>query len=159
MHFDASAIIHAWDNYPIANFPAFWDWVEVAIRSEKFAMSEIAFVEVKNKTPDCGEWLKNKGIRKIPLSDEVLVKAAEIKGILGIIAENYHSNGVGENDLLIVSAAYIENAVLLTEESRQNILPTQKRRYKIPSVCALDEVAVICSNVRELIATSGVVFR
>ena len=159
MHFDASGIIHAWDNYPIGNFPPFWDWIEAEIGNDAFAISEIAFDEVKNKAPECADWLKNKGIRKISLSDDVLVKAAEFKTLLGVVAENYHSDGVGENDLLIVAAAYLENAILLTEERRQNILPVQKRKYKIPAVCALVEIGVSCNNVRELIAASGVIFR
>ncbi len=100
MHFDASAIIHAWDNYPIANFPPFWDWIALEIAEGNFAICEVALNEVENKTPDCADWLKNKGIRKIPLSNEALVRAAEIKQLLGIVAENYHANGVGENDLL-----------------------------------------------------------
>ena len=49
MHFDASAIIHAWDNYPISNFPPFWNWIEVEIQHDNFAICEIAFDEVKNK--------------------------------------------------------------------------------------------------------------
>ncbi len=159
MHFDASAIIHAWDNYPISNFPPFWNWIEVEIQHDNFAICEIAFDEVKNKSPECAEWIKNKGIRKISLSETILVRATEFKGLLGILSENYHSGGVGENDLLIISTAQIESALLLTEESRQNILPNQKRKYKIPAVCGLDEVGVICKDIREVIGESGVVFQ
>lgn len=103
MHFDASSIIHAWDNYPIANFPPFWDWIANKIQQGNFAICEVAFDEVNNKASECAEWLKDKGIRKISLSNEVLLSATGIKGLLGIVAENYHSDGVGENDLLIIA--------------------------------------------------------
>lgn len=159
MHFDASSIIHAWDNYPIANFPSFWDWIGSEIQQSNFAISEVAFVEVENKAPECAKWLKDCSIRKISLSNEVLVRATEIKGLLGIVAENYHSDGVGENDLLIIATAYAEHDILLTEERRQNILPNQRRKYKIPAVCELEGVSVTCNNIRELISTSGVVFK
>lgn len=159
MHFDASGIIHAWDNYPITNFPPFWDWIEVEIQNDNFAICEVAFDEVKNKSPECSEWLKNKGIRKISLSETTLLRATEIKALLGIVAENYHADGVGENDLLIIATSQIENALRLTEERRQNILPNQRRKYKIPAVCGLGEVSVTCKNIRELIGESGVVFQ
>ncbi len=159
MHFDASGIIHAWDNYPIGNFPAFWDWIDAEIRKENFAISEVAFDEVKNKSPECSEWLKNKGIRKINLSEKVLLRANEIKDLLGIVAEAYNPKGVGENDLLIIATAQIEIAILITEESRQPSLPQQRSRFKIPAVCELAAIGVTCKNIRELIGTSGVVFK
>jgi predicted nucleic acid-binding protein len=159
MHFDASGAIHAWDNYPIANFPAFWDWIDAEIGKDNFAISEVAFDEVKNKSPECAEWLKIKSVRKINLSETILLRANEIKDLLGIVAEAYNPKGVGENDLLIIATAEVEGAILITEESRQPALPIQRSKFKIPAVCELDEIGVSCKNIRELIATSGVVFK
>ena len=159
MHFDASAIIHAWDNYPIVNFPPFWDWIGREIGADRFAISDVAFDEVEDKAPECAKWLKEKKIRKIRLSDETLTRAGEFKALLGIIAENYHPNGVGENDLLIIATAKIENTILVTEERRQNILPNEKRKFKIPAVCELEEISVTSKNIRELITESATVFR
>lgn len=158
MHFDASAIIHAWDNYPIANFPPFWTWISHEIADDRFAISDVAFDEVDNKAPECAKWLKEKKIRKIVLTNEILISAGECKLLLGIVAENYHPNGVGENDLLIIAAAKIENTILITEESRQNILPIDKRKYKIPAVCGIDDIGVTSKNIRELITESSKVF-
>ncbi len=159
MHFDASGIIHAWDNYPIVNFPPFWDWIAEKIKNGDFAICDVAFDEVNHKTPDCSDWLKNKGIRKIGLTDNVLVTASAIKNSLGIIADGYHPRGVDENDLIIIANAFVESDMLLTEESRQPALPTPMSRYKIPAVCGLPTVSVTCQNVVELIRSSGAVFK
>ena len=159
MHLDASGIIHAWDNYPIANFPPFWDWIGAEIANGNYAICEVALDEVGHNSPECSKWLKEHGIRKILLNEEILLQAAEIKGILGIAAENYHADGVDENDLLIAAAAAIEADTLLTEESRQPNLPLNRSRFKIPAVCELDEVSIASTNVRELIISSGMIFR
>lgn len=160
MHFDASGIIHAWDNYPIDNFPPFWEWMATEIEVGNFAVSEVAFDEVKSKTPECAEWLRNKGIRKIALSDEVLNRATKIKDFLGIVADAYNPKGVGENDLLIIATAAIENAALISEEARQpNLSSIKPAKFKIPAVCELEDVGVTCINIRGLIESSGAIFR
>ena len=159
MHLDASGIIHSWDNYPIANFPPFWDWIAAEIAANNFAICDVALEEVGHNSPECAEWLKNRGIRKIPLTEDILLRAAELKDLLGIAAENYHADGVDENDLFIIAAAAIEADMLLTEESRQPTLPVNRARYKIPAVCEMDDVGVTSTNVRELIISSGMVFR
>ncbi len=40
--FDASSVIHAWDNYPIEQFPPLWDWFYSQINDEQFSIPEIA---------------------------------------------------------------------------------------------------------------------
>ena len=155
MHCDASGIIHAWDEYPKDKFPAFWEWIEVKIQSGEYRMSQVAYEEVGHKYPECAEWLKEKGIERIPLSDRILVEANRIKEILEIEEEAYGA-GVDENDLIIIATANIESEVLLTQENRQPADPNRKRKnYKIPAVCAIEEVGLACQNVRDLIISSG----
>jgi len=159
MHFDASGMIHAWDNYPIDNFPPFWEWMASEIEAGNFAISEVAFDEVKSKTPECADWLRDRGIRKIGLSEEILQEATRVKDILGIVADAYNPKGVGENDLLIIASAAIESTVLITEEARQPNLSIKRVKFKMPAVCELEDVGVTCINIRGLIERSGAIFR
>ncbi len=160
MHvFDASSIIHAWDNYPIENFPPMWEWIADKIEADEFSISQVALEEVCNKTPDCGAWLKDQDIRVLPLTNEVLQQASLIKRQLGITEDDYHSEGVGENDLLIIATAKTEGITLISDERRQFTLPGNIKRYKIPAVCDLQGVTVECVSFIELIRSSGAIFR
>jgi len=150
--FDASSIIHAWDNYPIENehFESLWFWLAEKIEEKEFTISEIALKEVTDKIPECGKWLKDHNAEVYKLSPSALHKTQEIKTLLGIEEDEY-GNGVGEKDLFIVAIAKESNLTLVTEESRQNNLPTKKHNYKIPAVCALPEINVDCIYFVDLI--------
>jgi len=150
--FDASSMIHAWDNYPIENshFNSLWEWFSEQIKQKEFIFSKIAFDEINHKIPECGEWLKNNDVETYPLSTDAILQAQSIKVLLGIEEEEY-TKGVGENDLFIISIAKIYNSILITEESRQLVLPIKKSNYKIPAVCGLDEVNVSCKSFIDLL--------
>lgn len=155
MHFDASGIIYAWDEYPIANFPKFWEWIAAQIRAGDCAISQVALHEVNQKYEECAKWLRDKGIRQIGPTDEILKSASEIKALLEIEEEAY-GTGVDENDLIVIASAKFEAEVVLTQESRQPFAPTRKKKnYRIPAVCELPEVDVRHQNVREWIQASG----
>lgn len=155
MHFDASGIIYAWDEYPIANFPKFWEWIATQITAGNCAISQVALDEVNHKYEECAKWLREKGIRQIGLTNDILTLASEIKALLDIEEELY-GTGVDENDLIIIASAKIEVDVVLTQESRQALDPFRKKKnYKIPAVCELSEVDVRHQNVREWIQASG----
>ena len=157
--FDASSIIHAWDNYPEKQFPPLWKWMSDNIESAEFVMAQVAFEEVKRKAPDCATYLKNADLKPIKISNAIVQEAVRIKGRLGIENEEYHPDGVGENDILIIAAARIRDLELVSEEGRQAKQPRENRRLKIPSVCALPDVGVKCINFIELIRRSNEVFR
>ncbi len=144
--FDASSMIHAWDNYPPKNqhFDALWEWIAEEIIKKKFCISKIALDEVGHKIPECGVWLKDKDIKIYPLTPLILSRASQIKALLGIKEEQY-GKGVGENDLFIIATSKEIGAILATEEKRQNSLPLLKPNYKIPAVCNMQEVNVGCS--------------
>lgn len=135
--FDASSMIHAWDNYPIENFPPLWDWLASEIVSRKIVISQIAYEEVDRKMPDCGQWLRENNIHRIQISNDILAIAFQIKQLLGIIDDNYHPDGVGENDILIVSTSKVHNLKLISDERSQLNLPVNKNKYKIPAACGL----------------------
>lgn len=159
MHtFDASSIIHAWDNYPLEQFPPLWDWLANLIASGGLTIPTVALDEVAKKTPECAQWLKDNQIMVLPLEDDILLQASQFKHELGIADDNYHSRGVGENDLLIVATAKFNQAILISNEGRQARPPKTKSQYKIPSVCDLPDVGVKCVNFLEFIKASDAVF-
>ena len=151
-NFDASSMIHAWDNYPPENphFDSLWKWFSEQIDNKNFGISATALDEVSHKIPECGEWLTNNNIEVYPLTATSLSTAQRIKILLGIVEEQYN-NGVSENDLLIISIAKENETTLVSDESRQNKLPALKSKYKIPAVCDMPEVNVECVSYLELL--------
>lgn len=155
--FDASSIIYAWDNYPKEQFPGLWDWMSKQVETRLVAMPNIAFEEVGNKMPECASWLKEGNIELLPVTNSVAQKALNIKRLLGIVSDNYHSKGVGENDIIIIASACVNNLQLVSEE-QQSGKPNILSKSKIPTVCALKEVSVPCIKFIEYIKASKVVF-
>ena len=156
--FDASSLIHAWDNYPLEQFPPLWAWLGEQIVAEEFTVPEVAFKEVTDKTPECGDWLTETGIKRLPMSAAIAQEALRIKEFLGIENDNYHAKGVGENDLFIIATASVEGVGLISNEARQARAPDIEAKRKIPSVCGMPEVHVTCRSFIEVIRASGAVF-
>lgn len=157
--FDASSIIHAWDNYPPELFPPLWDWLGGEIVNGYLAIPSVALEEVEKKTPECAEWLKRNSITVFPLTSEVLAESMRIKHLLGIEEDQYHPKGVGENDIFIIATARVHGFTLISDEGRQFGKPNILAKYKIPAVCELQNVTVTCINFLRLIRNSGAVFK
>ena len=157
--FDASSMVYAWDNYPVLQFPGLWQWIAVQIEKKELVMPTVAFAEVADKAPECGEWLKSYDLEKLEIRNAILLDAMRMKALLGIVDDNYHSKGVGENDLLIIATARAYGAELVSDEGRQDVLPDVPAKRKIPAVCAMSEVTVPCLNFIKYIKRSGVIFR
>ena len=87
-----------------------------------------------------------------------MVEANRIKTIIGVANDNYHPKGVGENDILIIATAKIEEIDLVSDEGRQAQVPLELQKRKIPSVCDIDTVDVTCNNFVEYFKDSGRVF-
>lgn len=117
--FDASSALHAWDNYPIENFPPLWSWFSEQINNGLFSVSQVAIEEISRKSPECGDWLNEQGMQVHPLSNEILQKATSIKNLLGITEDDYHPKGVDENDLFIIATAKVLGFQLISDEGRQ----------------------------------------
>jgi predicted nucleic acid-binding protein len=154
---DASSALYAWDNYPIHQFPPLWSWLALQVATGKLTTAAVAYSEIDHKSHDCALWLKAQKITVHPVTQAVLLDALRMKQLLGIQGELYGS-GVGENDLFIVAIARAQGADLLTDEARQPSLPLDRRKYKIPAVCALPEVQVRTWSFVEYIKRSQVVF-
>ena len=156
MHmFDASSTIYGWDNYPLAQFPGLWDWLGSQIGAGLVTLSETANKEVCSKLENCGQWLKDQGLAVVVNTPATLLEASQIKTLLNIVGDDYRSDGVGENDLLIIASAKTGGATLVSDEKKQLMLPNNRRRYKIPAVCAYLNPPVRCESFLEYIKSSG----
>jgi len=82
--FDASSIIHAWDNYPLVQFPPLWKWMAREISAGRFVMPKVAFEEVNARAPDCSHWLRQNHVRRIEVTNAIVQEALRIKGMLGL---------------------------------------------------------------------------
>ena len=156
--FDASSIVYGWDNYPIQQFPALWEWIADQIKGGTVMMSRVAFDEVTHVAPDCANWLKDNDIERLDITNEVVQSAMQIKNDLGVRNDDYHVDGIDENDLLIIATAKVESAELISNEARQTSLPSNIKRFKIPAVCAMPGVGISCINFIDYIKQSNRVF-
>ena len=154
---DASSALHAWDNYPLEQFPPLWAWLARQIAAGELTIPAVALDEVGHKSPDAAVWLKAQRISVLPVTQAILMDALRIKGLLAIEGDQYGS-GVGENDLFIIASARARGAELLTDEARQPSLPFNRRGYKIPAVCDLPEVQTRCLSFVEYFKRSQAVF-
>ena len=155
---DASSILHAWDNYPLTQFPGLWDWLAGEIQDQRLSIPTVALEEVGHKSPDCATWLKNQNIRSLPMSNAVVQAAKQIKDAVGIQNDKYHPKGVDENDILIIASAQYHGATLVTNEARQSSSLKEPTRRKIPAVCVLPGVAVAHKNFLDYLRASEQVF-
>ncbi|HHE32049.1 MAG TPA: DUF4411 family protein [Chlorobaculum parvum] len=156
--FDASSIIHAWDNYPVKQFPGLWNWMAEQMSDKNIVIPRVAFDEITNKTAECTDWLKSARVEKLEVNNAIAQEALRIRGLLGISGDAYHPKGVGENDIFIIAIASIHQAVLISNEGRQQRLPDIPKKRKIPAVCTMNEVAIPCISFLEFIRQSKVVF-
>ena len=155
--FDTSSIIHAWDHYPLKQFPKVWEWLGEEFKAERFTMPQVAEEETKVRDSDCYTWLHLHKVKILPVTQAILDDALKIKTALGIVNDRYGA-GVGENDLLIIATCMQSRLELVSNESLQHELPKNLAKYKIPAVCGMQDVKVACVNFRELIVRSGKVF-
>lgn len=154
---DSSSIIYAWDNYPPKQFPPMWKWIATQVRSGKFVLSQVAFKEVKDKFADIAVWLMSHEVEILDITDEIVQTAFAIKALLGITEDQY-GGGVGENDIFVIATAKVLQVPLIADEAIQNILPQNKKNYKIPAVCSMDDVNVKCKSFLEVLRDSNEVF-
>jgi predicted nucleic acid-binding protein len=155
--FDASSMLYAWDNYPIAQFPGLWSWMANRVTQGLTRMSEVAIEEVGHKAPECVAWLKEKGLQKIPVTEGILLEALRIKKLLEIEGNKYGA-GVDENDLYIIATAKLHGIELVTDEAPQPTGSKLKRNLKIPAVCNMVSVKTTWISFLGYIKRSQAVF-
>ena len=150
-------MIHAWDNYPIEQFPGVWNWMADRMAQGLIQMSEVAVEEVEHKMPECVEWLKNADLQKLPVTEAILLEAMRVKALLGIEEDRY-GKGVDENDLIIIATAKMKGCELVTNEAVQLSGNKQKRKWKIPTVCDMDTVHVVWISYLNYLKRTGATF-
>ena len=155
---DASAILYAWDNYPLDQFPGLWRWLGSEVRTHELAIAMVALEEVGHKAPECARWLKSAGVLRLPMSEAVVKAAVAIKQDIGVVNDRYHAKGVDENDIFIIASAKVHGAELITTEARQFGAQLETRKYKIPAVCDMPIVDVANMNFLEYLQKSKQVF-
>ncbi len=154
MHtFDASSMIYAWENYPIKVFPFLWEWIAERINSGDFTMPEPAYDECRTNAPDCYKWLKGWKLQRHQTNTKIISHSFAIRALLEIDINGYHSDGVGENDIFIISTAKELTLTLVANEAIQSIPPRNMSRYKIPAVCNMAKVGVKCISFLDLLNT------
>jgi predicted nucleic acid-binding protein len=156
--FDASSALHAWDNYPIENLPTLWSWLQSEIAAGRIVIPRVALDEIGHISPECRQWLHDiNGFNPIDVDNVIASHALFINGELGVQNDQY-GTGVDANDVIIVATAKAHGFGLISNESRQPSLPSNKKKYKIPAVCNLQPVGVVCINFADLIRSSNHVF-
>ncbi len=155
---DASSIIHAWDNYPIEQFPGLWGWLKVETQSHQLAIPTVALEEVGHKYPECAQWLIDKAIKRLPMERDVVLAALHIKQLVGIAGDKYNPKWVDENDIFIIATAQFYGGVLITNESRQFGKQSDSTKRKIPAACQMRGINVVQLNFIEYIQQSEQVF-
>lgn len=151
---DASSLVFAWDNYPIANLRTLWAWIESEISQRNIVIPRVAFEEVGHVSPDCKSWVTSiSNFSTIEVDNSIVTGALAINDSLGIQNDEYGS-GVDANDVIIIATAMSLSCDLITNENRQPSLPNNIKKYKIPATCNLPSVRVNCINFADLIRSS-----
>lgn len=131
---DSDAIINAWRDYPIQNFPKIWDWVESLGRNEIGGMSEVVFKELEKGGDECYDWFKDrKKLFVHPNDDDI---QAEVKRLVTSYNNFGWITGKNEGDPYVVALALVKGAVVVTNESPSNNM----NGPKIPDVCRVEGV-------------------
>lgn len=155
---DASSLVHGWDSYPIEIFPPLWDWLAQQVASGELQFPDVAYVEINDVCPEAGQWLKDQTVKVVATTPAMLTVSMVIKQILGVVNDEYNPKGVDENDLLIISSASVNGVECVSDEAKQNDLPINMKKYKIPAVCKHEGVGVQCCNFLDYLKSSGVKF-
>jgi predicted nucleic acid-binding protein len=155
---DTSAIIYGWDNYPLIQFPGLWLWLGTEIRRHELTIPTVALEEVEHMAPEFAKWLKATGVHRLPMTESVVLVAMSIKHAIGVVNDQFHPKGVDENDLLIIAAAKVAGAEVVTNEARQFGSQAVAKKRKIPAVCDMPLVGVGSMSFLELLQKSMQVF-
>jgi len=127
--FDTASIIHAWDNYPIENFPKLWDWLKSEINSNKIGFPEVVKEEVLKNSTECSKLLKGCPNCFLKVTNAISQEALKYRDMLEIVEDRYGA-GVSENDLIIISTARFHGCILVTDEKNSPIFLKRRKTIK-----------------------------
>ena len=147
---DSDAIISAWRDYPIQNFPKIWVWVENLGREEVGGMSEVVFKELEKGGDECYEWFKERKELFVHPNDEDIQN--EVRRLVNTYNNFGTITGKNEGDPYVIALAKVKGAVVVSNESPSNNM----NGPKIPDVCRVENIRVI--KFVQVITNEGVVF-
>jgi hypothetical protein len=134
---DSDAIINAWRDYPIENFPKIWDWVESLGTNEIGGMSEVVFKELERGGDECFEWFKKRRELFVhPSGQEV---QAQVQRLVTTYNNFGLVTGKNEGDPFVIALAIVKNAIVVTNESPSNNM----NGPKIPDICRAEDITRI----------------
>src|SRR5687767_10465172 len=102
---DASSLVFAWDNYPVANLRTLWAWIESEFSLRNIVLPRVALEEVGHVSPECKRWVTDiPEFSPVEVDNNIIAGALAINSILGIQNDQYGS-GVDANDVIIIATA------------------------------------------------------
>ena len=127
---DTSALIEAWQvDYPIENFPGFWERMDELIKAGRLAAPEEVLREITKRSDELHAWLNARKQMFRELVDAVQVEAAAVL--------SKYPRLVGERrlrtsaDPFVIALARVEGLQIITDEKPTGNL----NRPNIPDVC------------------------
>lgn len=134
---DTSALIHAWDNYPIKNMPKVWGYLKEQFECRNILLSEVAYEEINEG--ELLDWLDELALKPEEVNEKIQLIFEKLQLKLGIEEfEKDETKGINAEDLFIIAHASLTGRTLINQEAEQATKKDQKpkkRNYKIPLVC------------------------
>ena len=147
---DSDAVINAWRDYPIENFPKIWDWIQLMGRERILGMSEVVFRELEKGGDECYRWFKERKMDFVHPNDD------DVQRELDRLVNTYNNFGLitgkNEGDPFVVAIAIAKDCIVVTNESMSNNL----NGPKVPDVCRAEGIQWI--KFVDVIRREGVTF-
>ncbi len=128
---DTSALIEAWQiDYPVDNFPGFWDRIDELIDAKRLVAPEEVLRETKKRSDELHDWLNTRKQMFRDLEEAVQIEAT------AVLAK--YPRLVGERKLrtsadpFVIALARVEGLQIVTDEKPTGSL----QRPNIPDVCS-----------------------
>ncbi len=125
---DTSTIIEAWERrYPITIFLPLWNRLDEMISDGQILVCEEVFRELEKKEDGAYLWFKDrKDDARVAIDENTMAKVTEILAVFPRMVNA--TKGRSGADPWVVATAILNNAAVVTEESR-------RREPRIPFVC------------------------
>lgn len=125
---DTSTIIEAWERtYPIEIFSSLWGRLDEMIDDGQILVCEEVFRELEKKEDGAHRWFKDrKDSVHVAIDENTMAKVTEILAVFPRMVNA--TKGRSGADPWVVAVAILNNAVVVTQESR-------RKEPRIPFVC------------------------
>jgi hypothetical protein len=150
---DASSLIEAKDRYYGFDFcPGFWDWLEQEYQAGRLYSIDRIKVELEKGTDALTEWAQARPDFFLPLDAGAIAAVTSIN--TWIVGAGFRQQAVtdflGGADPFLIAFAQTHGHTVVTDEI---LIPGEKKKVKIPAVCAQFEVP--CISPFEMLRNGG----